>query len=131
MLIRRSVIDEIGLLDESFFFFVEDAEFCHRAREHGWLTHYVPQSRVIHLRGGSSSQKDFQKSALMQLASRKLFIERVYGNKSWKKLTFWGALNYWMRYHLCRVLAKNSAKCEKYQFLNEIYWKEYLTSKAG
>lgn len=130
MLIRHAVIDQIGLLDESFFFFVEDAEFCHRARKHGWLTHYVPQSRVIHLRGGSSSQKNFEKSTTMQLTSKKIFIERVYGHKGWKKTTFWTAINYWIRYYFCRILAKNSFKCKRYQFLKEIYWKEYLTSRT-
>lgn len=130
MLIRRAVIEQIGGLDERFFFFVEDAEFCHRARQNGWRVDYVPQSRVIHLRGGSSSQKNFQKSAAMQLASRKIFIEQVYGKSAWSKTAFWLAANYSWRYIACRIVSVHSAKCVKYQYLHNIYRSEYRTLKG-
>lgn len=129
MLIKRVTIEDIGLFDERFFFFVEDAEFCYRARKNGWLTYYIPQSRVVHLRGGSSSQKNHQASTAMQLNSRKLFVEQVYGKEGWKEVAFWSAINYWWRYRVYQILARNTAKREKYQFLNQTYWKAYLAAK--
>jgi len=57
ILIRKSVIDDVGLLDEGFFMYFEDAEFCARAREAGWRIAYRPEARFVHLRGGSSSVK--------------------------------------------------------------------------
>jgi hypothetical protein len=55
MLVRREVIDQIGLLDERFFAYQEDADFCFRARRAGWKVYYVPSARVVHYggRGGS------------------------------------------------------------------------------
>jgi len=58
MIIRREVIEQIGYLDETFFAYQEDADFCFRARAAGWKIFYVPTAEVIHYggRGGSGSQ---------------------------------------------------------------------------
>ena len=48
MLIRREVIDQIGYLDERFFAYQEDADFCYRARQAGWQVYYVPSAQIIH-----------------------------------------------------------------------------------
>jgi len=55
MLIRRQVLDSLGLLDERFFFYGEDVEFCHRIRKHGWRVRYDGGAAVVH-RGGASSE---------------------------------------------------------------------------
>ncbi|HED54001.1 MAG TPA: glycosyltransferase family 2 protein [Phycisphaerales bacterium] len=57
VLIRRSVIDRIGLMDEGFFMYFEDAEYCRRARRAGFEVLYWPEAHVVHLRGGSSPVK--------------------------------------------------------------------------
>ena len=49
LLIRRKVFDDIGLLDESFFFFCEDADFCLRARRAGWELAVAPNVKLFHL----------------------------------------------------------------------------------
>jgi GT2 family glycosyltransferase len=58
MLIRRNVIDKIGFLDEQFFAYQEDADFCRRARQTGFKVYYVPASHISHFggRGGSRVQ---------------------------------------------------------------------------
>ncbi len=53
-LIRREVIQEVGLLDDGYFMYFEDVDYCRRAREAGWKILYWPQARVVHLLGGSS-----------------------------------------------------------------------------
>lgn len=53
MFIRREVAEQIGILDERFFFFMEDTEYSLRARQAGWLLGVAEQSRVYH-KGGSS-----------------------------------------------------------------------------
>lgn len=55
MLIRRQVIDQIGLLDERFFAYQEDADYCFRAHKAGWEIYYYPQAQIIHYgsHGGS------------------------------------------------------------------------------
>jgi N-acetylglucosaminyl-diphospho-decaprenol L-rhamnosyltransferase len=54
LLIRRSVFETIGLLDENFFLYFEETDFCKRARDAGWACWYVPEAEVVHLAGQSS-----------------------------------------------------------------------------
>jgi GT2 family glycosyltransferase len=54
LMIRREVFDSIGLLDESFFLYYEETDFCRRAQRAGWSCWFVPPSRVIHLEGQST-----------------------------------------------------------------------------
>ena len=57
VLLRREMLDKIGLMDDGFFMYFEDVEFCRRARKAGWEIFHNPKARVIHLRGGSSPVK--------------------------------------------------------------------------
>ena len=54
MILRRQMLEQIGLLDEGFFTYFEDMDLCQRAHQASWEVWYVPQSRVIHLEGASS-----------------------------------------------------------------------------
>jgi N-acetylglucosaminyl-diphospho-decaprenol L-rhamnosyltransferase len=70
MIIRCQTLEEIGLLDERFFMYFEDADLCRRAREAGWLVYYLPQIEVLHHSAASSRGKArciwyFHKSAFL------------------------------------------------------------------
>lgn len=54
MMIRKKVFDDIGLLDERFFAYLEDLDFCLRAKRAGYTLLYAPQSVVWHKNAGSS-----------------------------------------------------------------------------
>lgn len=54
MLLRREVLDEIGLVPEDYVCFMEDVVCCQRVREHGWKVHFLPEVEVIHFTGGAS-----------------------------------------------------------------------------
>jgi GT2 family glycosyltransferase len=54
MIIRREVFMDIGLLDEGYYTYFDDIDFCFNAKKHGWPTWYVPASRVVHLVGQST-----------------------------------------------------------------------------
>jgi GT2 family glycosyltransferase len=56
-LVRRKVIDDIGFLDEKFFMYVEELEYCFRAKKKGWQVFYTPASKIIHLGGQSGTSK--------------------------------------------------------------------------
>jgi GT2 family glycosyltransferase len=58
MILRRTMLDEIGLLDEGLFTYFDDIDLCLRARRAGWESWYVPESRVVHLEGASSGISD-------------------------------------------------------------------------
>lgn len=59
MLIRTAVLQDVGLLDEDYFLYYEETDFCRRAAQRGWSCWYVPESRVIHLVGQSTGVTDW------------------------------------------------------------------------
>jgi N-acetylglucosaminyl-diphospho-decaprenol L-rhamnosyltransferase len=54
MIVRREVFRDVGLLDEGYYTYFEDVDFCFNARKAGWPVWYVPASRVMHLGGQST-----------------------------------------------------------------------------
>jgi GT2 family glycosyltransferase len=62
MLIRREVVEQIGYLDELFFAYQEDTDFCFRAREVGWRIYYMPQAQIIHFGGEGGSGVEVYRS---------------------------------------------------------------------
>ena len=54
MMIRREAFDAVGGMDEGFFLYWEDADFCRRLQRAGWRTMYVPHALATHVGGGSS-----------------------------------------------------------------------------
>lgn len=83
ILVRAEVFEQIGLLDEGYFMYFEDIEFCHRARRRGWDIIHDPSARIVHLRGGSSPVK--KRTQLRErlpsyyYESRTRFFFQVYG----------------------------------------------------
>lgn len=69
-----------GLLDEEFFMYGEDLDWCYRIQQSGWSIRYTPQTQIIHYKGRSTSQRDLEYVRLfyraMLLFSRKHFSDR-------------------------------------------------------
>lgn len=57
MFARGEVVDEVGLLDEDFFMYGEDLDWCYRTKEAGWKIYYYPQVQVRHWKRASSRQR--------------------------------------------------------------------------
>jgi len=57
MMIKREVIDKVGVLDDDFFMYAEDIDWCYRIKDAGWKIMYYPQAEMIHLKGQSSKKK--------------------------------------------------------------------------
>jgi len=53
LVVRREAIDQVGGMDERFFMFNEDVDWCRRMKSAGWTVTYVPDARVIHHIGAS------------------------------------------------------------------------------
>jgi GT2 family glycosyltransferase len=54
MCVRREAFDAVGGLDEGFFLYWEDADFCRRLKHSGWRTMFVPTARAVHIGARSS-----------------------------------------------------------------------------
>jgi GT2 family glycosyltransferase len=70
MVVRRRALEQIGLLDERFFMYFEDADLCRRVREASWSVYYLPEIQVTHWAGGSTRSHpraiwDLHKSAFL------------------------------------------------------------------
>jgi GT2 family glycosyltransferase len=54
MIVRREVFESVGLMDEGYFLYFEETDFCRQARIAGWECWYVPGSRIMHIAGQST-----------------------------------------------------------------------------
>jgi hypothetical protein len=77
--IRREAVNEFGLLDEGFFMFAEDVDWCKRFWEAGWRVVFCPAAQAIHYRGGSSTKKDAVWLALTQQRSILRYWKKHHG----------------------------------------------------
>ncbi|NQX66712.1 glycosyltransferase family 2 protein [Paenibacillus alba] len=60
MLIRREAIEQVGMLDEEFFMYGEDIDWCYRIKQAGWVNYYYPRTHIVHYKGASSRRKPFK-----------------------------------------------------------------------
>ncbi|WP_042243612.1 glycosyltransferase family 2 protein [Paenibacillus sp. FSL R5-0912] len=60
MLLRRETIEQVGGLDETFFMYGEDLDWCYRIKAAGWGIYYYPQTSIVHLKGGSARRRPFK-----------------------------------------------------------------------
>ena len=73
MAVRKRAVDDVGLVDERFFMYWEDADWCRRMWEKGWNVVYFPQASVVHHIGVSSGQTFFKPVFEFHKSSYKLF----------------------------------------------------------
>lgn len=67
-IVRRSAMDQFGLLDEAFFIYGEDVDWCRRCWTSGWEIVFAPVGEAIHYQGGSSSNDPVRFSVAQQQA---------------------------------------------------------------
>lgn len=60
MLVRRKAIDQVGMLDEEFFMYGEDIDWCYRIKQAGWGIYYYPRTSIVHYKGASSRKKPYK-----------------------------------------------------------------------
>jgi N-acetylglucosaminyl-diphospho-decaprenol L-rhamnosyltransferase len=81
-IIRREVIEKVGLLDEDYFMYFEDSDYCRAARMAGFRIYYFPSARVVHLRHGEAhDEPDVRRRPPRYLyASRARYFRKGYGS---------------------------------------------------
>jgi GT2 family glycosyltransferase len=98
MLIPQKVINLIGKLDEKFFMYYEDIEYCKRIWQNGMKVYYLPSAQIIHLHG-KSAQKSDKKNSFKK--SNDILIE---SSKKYNGL---------IKYHLLNIIIKVGSKLAK------------------
>jgi GT2 family glycosyltransferase/lipopolysaccharide/colanic/teichoic acid biosynthesis glycosyltransferase len=81
MMMKKEVLDQVGLFDEQFFMYCEDIDLCHRITQAGFKIYYFPETQIIHYKGESTKKdnldyvKTFNKSLYQ-------FFQKYYASKS-------------------------------------------------
>ena len=111
LLIREEVIEKIGLLDEAFFMYGEDLDWCYRAKAAGYKVMYAPITTVVHHKGSAS--KKTPKKALYEFhRAMWIFYDKHYGSQHNFLVNYLVKLGIWLRYYLKRI--QNAIRREKY-----------------
>ncbi|MET0544036.1 MAG: glycosyltransferase family 2 protein [Variovorax sp.] len=84
-LVRRAVLDGVGLFDPRFFLYFEEVDHCRRAREAGWTVTYLPSTSVVHLGGESaksvSALGEGRQISALQVESELLYMRKHFGRR--------------------------------------------------
>ncbi len=82
MILRGTMLEEIGLLDEGLYTYFDDIDICLRAKRAGWETWFVPASRVVHLEGRSTgiTNRSVKRRPEYWFQARRRFYLKSYGS---------------------------------------------------
>lgn len=86
LMMRREALDKVGLLDEHFFMYSEEMDWCYRVVKRGWRVVYLPSAQVVHHEGRSSSQVVPQRHIYFQ-SSKVYYFRKYFG--------LWGEILRW------------------------------------
>jgi len=96
MFIRKKVLDDIGLLDETFFMYGEDIDLSYRIIKAGYKNYYLPDTRIIHYKG-ESTKKGTINYVVVFYKAMQLFAKKHFTNKKSFLLTWIFNLAIWLR----------------------------------
>jgi N-acetylglucosaminyl-diphospho-decaprenol L-rhamnosyltransferase len=120
IMMRQSVLDDIGLFDEVFFLYFEETDLCRRAHLAGHKTVFVPHSKVTHIGSVSTGMKTWDRVPGYWFASRRYYLTknhgRVYAALATVAHITGGGLN-WFR---CFLTRKRSGTAS--HFLRTLAW---------
>jgi GT2 family glycosyltransferase len=77
MLVPRQVVDKVGMLDEQFFFYGEDLDWCFRIKQAGYKIIYYPPAEILHIKSASSKHIPF-KIVKVAYTAMKIFYKKHY-----------------------------------------------------
>jgi len=94
LMVRRETITQVGLMDEQFYIYYEDVDWCFRIKKRGWKIYFIPEAEIIHY-GGQSAWPNMSKMRIEGYKSRHKFFKKHYGILSeWivKQMDLWGLI---------------------------------------
>jgi len=93
LMVRKKAMDQVGMLDERYFFFMEETDWAMTMRQVGWQAYFVPGARIYHMQGQSAGHN--LRSRIMFYRSRYQYIRKWHPN----------SLPVWMAVIVMRLLA--------------------------
>ncbi|MFA4967502.1 MAG: glycosyltransferase family 2 protein [Candidatus Margulisiibacteriota bacterium] len=91
LMVRKEIIDKVGLLDENFFIYWEDTDWCRRIRDKGWEIWFLPQGRMIHFTGSGGGQRSLwvESFTIYHLHRGAFYYFKKHHFKSWINPMAW------------------------------------------
>jgi GT2 family glycosyltransferase len=136
IIVSREAIDDVGNLDEGYFFFMEETDWCLRMREKGWRVSFVPHARILHLQGASAAMAKAEAKIEFYRSRYRLFIKwqgrtnmillklglmlRLVGEVAANSFLLWKQRyrKRWRTY--CRLLLWHLRSCPSHEGLREV-----------
>ncbi len=81
MMVRREAYEQVGGLDEDFFMYGEDLDWCYRIQQAGWKNYYVHSTKIIHYKGESTRRSNLDEIRTFYQAMH-LFVKKHFGKSS-------------------------------------------------
>lgn len=120
MMLRSSMLKEVGLFDETFFLYFEETDLCRRAKLKGWDTVYVKSSEVAHIGSVSTGMKEWQRIPTYWLDSRRHYFSKNHGRIYYNLCTMVrlvGELSWQIRRRL-----QKKADCSPPGFMGDLFF---------
>ncbi len=73
LMVRHSVVEQVGLMDEDYFMYSEELDWCRRIKDAGWRVVYFPRAEIVHFEGKSSEQAVTERHINFQRAKLRYF----------------------------------------------------------
>lgn len=87
MMIQRPVLETVGYLDEDFFMYGEDLDWCYRIHQGGWKVRYFPGTQIVHFKGESSKRSQFD--SLRQFYQAMVLFVKKHFRRRYLFLPYW------------------------------------------
>lgn len=130
MLVRREAIEQVGMMDEQFFMYAEETDWCYRFKQAGWKIIYAPVGEIVHLEGQSANLQS--ETMLLQLLGSTLYFMKK--QRSWPEYVLsciLMSLHFAMRIPFWVVKAATSTKKKDAQRRCHIYAKAAVLALLG
>ena len=82
MMVQRRAIEDVGVLDEDYFLFLEETDWCFQMKKAGWKIYHLPQAEVYHIQG-TSAERDKRRARVEYYRSRYHFFKKNRGGVQW------------------------------------------------
>lgn len=130
---RKSAVDQVGGLDERFFFYMEDVDWSRRFHEGGWKVHFVPQASAIHF-GGASTANAPLRYMIQYHRANLMYWEKYYGFAGKAVYFVIATLHHGVRLVLramARLLGRGSSPSSKHKLMEDVVSLRWLFTGVG
>lgn len=120
-MIRRETMDEIGLMDERYFLYGEDIDWCYQAKKHDWKVYLVADAEIVHFGGQTMKQQPTDSVYLESLKSKYLYFVKNHSKIQalvYRTLAGFIHLSKWLMSYIEFLWSDN----QEMERLRTIYW---------